>query len=82
MYNGWQWEKTMNNSHKKIRILILSINYYYYSTVSMITDNYGIWIWQIYDNIINIMDWKLFAPFWSVVVRLIFYGMESVGFKQ
>ena len=28
------------------------------------------------------MDWKLVVPFWSVVVRLIFHGMESVGFKQ
>ena len=31
---------------------------------------------------IDIMEWKLVVPFWSVVVRLIFHGMESVGFKQ
>ena len=28
------------------------------------------------------MKWKLFVPFWSVVVRLLFHGMESVGSKQ
>ena len=31
-------EKTMNNSHEKFQILLLSINHYY-SIVSMITDN-------------------------------------------